>query len=76
MKKLFEARAVVLECHAKQRLVEKEIELEHLKQKTKREWAWLTKEDVDQAWGDGEVRGLSRYDIARAIEAKLKEKNT
>jgi len=37
MEKLFEARAVVLECQAKQRLVEKEIELERLRQKPKRE---------------------------------------
>ena len=79
MKKLFEARAVVLECQAKQRLVEKEIELEHLRQKPKREWQGLTdgeKAEIQSLkWWDWEdVFDLDGY--TRAIEAKLKEKNT
>jgi hypothetical protein len=36
----------------------------------KREWLGLTDEDVDST-----VSRFARYELARAIEAKLKEKN-
>jgi hypothetical protein len=36
----------------------------------KREWVGLTDEDVDST-----VSRFARYELARAIEAKLKEKN-
>lgn len=72
MNKLFEARAAVLEYEAKQRLIEKEIELEKLKQQSK-PWVGLTEFDIDQI-----SYSCSHADsrlIAFAIEAKLKEKN-
>jgi hypothetical protein len=40
---------------------------------TKRQWVGLTDEDIDDV--TGEV-GFGYIDVARAIEAKLKEKNT
>ena len=78
MKKLFESRAVVLECQAKQRLVEKEIELEHLRQKSKREWQGLTDVDVSKILDEqnGFYTFEKCFNFAKAIEAKLKERNT
>jgi len=45
---------------------------------TKREWVGLTHEEIDQAWRSLDYTvswAQHRIDIARAIEAKLKEKN-
>ena len=69
---LFEARAAALVCEAKQALIEKEIELEKLKQQRK-PWVPLTEFDIDQI-----PYSCSHADsrlIAYAIEAKLREKN-
>ena len=44
---LFESRAAVLACEAKQALIEKEIELEKLKQQRKP----LTKEEIAKFYG-------------------------
>jgi len=40
---------------------------------SKRTWVGLTDEEIDQICGDV---GYGYIDVARAIEAKLKEKNT
>ena len=73
---LFEARAAVLACEAQQRLVEKEIELEKLKQQRKP----LTDAEIGivsaDIWGSVLLAPQSYQAFARAIEAKLKEKNT
>ena len=73
---LFEARAAVLACEAQQRLVEKEIELEKLKQQRKP----LTDAEIGivsaDIWGSVLIAPQSYQAFARAIEAKLKEKNT
>ena len=51
MSKLFEARAAVLEYEAKQRLIEKEIELEKLKQQSKPcEWQQEDSEHMPDTW--------------------------
>ena len=45
----------------------------------KREWVVLTDEEIDAAWRSVDYTVLYeqfRIDIARAIEFKLKEKNT
>jgi hypothetical protein len=45
----------------------------------KREWVGLTDEEIDKAWRSVDYTvpwDQHRIDIARAIEAKLKEKNT
>ena len=64
---LFESRAAVLACEAQQALIEKEIELEKLKQQRKP----LTDEEIDwMTRGNnypGTVPGARRF--ARAIEA-------
>lgn len=39
--------------------------------KAQREWVGLTDEDMDEL-----IRKFARYELIRAIEAKLKEKNT
>ena len=39
----------------------------------KREWVGLTDEEIKEIWGSYFSRGV---EFARAIEAKLKEKNT
>lgn len=73
---LFESRAAVLACEAQQALIEKEIELEKLKQQRNP----LTDEEISDLW-DGHVvpvfgkNGINPIVFARAIEAKLKEKN-
>lgn len=47
MSKLFDSRAAVLECEAKQRLIEKEIELEMLRQqRAPAQWVGLTDEQL------------------------------
>jgi hypothetical protein len=48
---------------------------------TKRDWVGLTDEEIEDIWNRycdemGEASINDAYDIARAIEAKLKEKNT
>lgn len=48
---------------------------------TKREWVGLTEDEVDDIWNKycdemGEASINDAEDIAKAIEAKLKEKNT
>ena len=46
---------------------------------TKREWIGLTAEEIDKAWRSVDYTvpwEQHRVDIARAIEAKLREKNT
>ena len=46
---------------------------------TPREWVGLTDEEIDKAWRSVDYTvpwEQHRIDIARAIEAKLKEKNT
>jgi hypothetical protein len=40
----------------------------------RREWQGLSEEEVDAVWEEAQVFN-THYDIARAIEAKLKEKN-
>jgi hypothetical protein len=45
----------------------------------KREWQWLTDEEIADMHHEIKVKGMGAYkteDIYRAIEAKLKEKNT
>ena len=45
----------------------------------KRDWVGLTDEEIDKAWRSVDYTvpwDQHRIDIARAIEAKLKEKNT
>ena len=67
MSKLFDARAAVLEYEAKQRLIEKEIELEKLKQQRKP----LTDEQIiqlAQEWPAETNDWASHLDFARAIE--------
>ena len=42
----------------------------------KREWVWLTDEEITDCW-EQMGRGLEKYaTFAKAIEAKLKDKNT
>ena len=42
-----------------------------------REWVELTDEDIEEAWGEPvDLMYSKHYDAIRAIEAKLKEKNT
>jgi hypothetical protein len=44
---------------------------------TKREWVGLTDRDIEAIWGeDVSLMYSCHYDAIRAIEAKLKEKNT
>lgn len=46
---------------------------------TKREWVGLTAEEIDKAWRSVDYTvpwEQHRVDIARAIEDKLREKNT
>ncbi len=66
---LFEARAAVLACEAQQRLVEKEIELEKLKQQRKP----LTDAEIGivsaDIWGSVLIAPQSYQAFARAIEA-------
>ena len=40
----------------------------------RREWRGLTEEEIDAVWEDAQVFN-THYDIARAIEAALKERN-
>lgn len=40
----------------------------------RREWRGLTEEEIDAVWEDAQVFN-THYDIARAIEQSLKEKN-
>ena len=47
----------------------------HEKLPLQREWQSLTDEEIATLWADTEQRLLMK-DFARAIEAKLKEKNT
>ena len=50
--------------------------LRHIKKlKKQREWVGLTQQDIDIAFDDTQEGG-GFDDFARAIEAKLKEKNT
>ena len=54
----------------------KEPEIECPNCKPQRTWVWLTDEDIGDAyvaWDDAD--GASFADFARAIEAKLKQKN-
>lgn len=63
---LFESRAAVLACEAKQALIEKEIELEKLKQQRKP----LTDEQIAEiAATPCAVAGSYVHTFARAIEA-------
>ena len=45
-----------------------------------KQWQGLSDEDIDEIWGDSSKQGISGVDwlvrFARAIEAKLREKNT
>lgn len=41
-----------------------------------REWASLTDEDIEYIWGTTKPDAEDKFDFPRAIEAKLKEKNT
>ncbi len=44
---------------------------------TQRQWVGLTDEQIDKLFGDGPyVPAMLLRDVARAVEAKLKEKNT
>jgi hypothetical protein len=46
---------------------------------SKREWVGLTDDDINEIHSEIKVKGMGSYkteDIYRAIEAKLKEKNT
>jgi hypothetical protein len=40
----------------------------------RREWRGLTEEEIDAVWEDAQVFN-THYDIARAIEQALKERN-
>jgi hypothetical protein len=45
----------------------------------KRKWVELTEEDIDEIHSEIKAKGMGSYkteDIYRAIEAKLKERNT
>ena len=42
----------------------------------KREWIGLTDDEIDYIWGVTKPDYEDRFDFPRAIEAKLKEKNT
>jgi hypothetical protein len=78
MKQLIESRAKVLEAEARERVLDKEIKLEKLKL-INREWVGLTDEEVAELHHEIKVQLMGTYkteDIYRAIEAKLKEKNT
>jgi hypothetical protein len=51
----------------------------YLSDRPKRDWVGLTDEEVDKAWRSVDYTvpwEQHRIDIAKAIEAKLKEKNT
>jgi hypothetical protein len=44
-----------------------------------RQWVWLTDEEIDVAWRSVDYTvpyHQFRIDVAKAIEAKLKQKNT
>lgn len=71
MSKLFESRAAVLEYEARQRLVEKEIELARLTQP--RQWQGLTDEELQKIYEDHRPYIGS---MITAVAAKLREKNT
>ena len=67
---LFEARAAVLASEAQQALIEKEIELEKLKQQRKP----LTDEEIKTMWRCSKIYGTNEEKalaLARAIEAAL-----
>ena len=74
MSVLFEMRARVLEHEAKQALIEKEIELERLRQKPAREWVGLTDDDIWDVYT--KTDSMQYMEFSRAIEAKLKELNS
>ena len=70
---LFEARAAVLACEAQQALIEKEIELEKLKQQRK-PWVGLSNDEIYDMYNEPRS-DAEMVEFARAIEAKLREKN-
>jgi hypothetical protein len=59
--------------HASDKDIEKFETFAKLVAQHEREWVGLTDEEIDQICGDV---GYGYIDLARAIEAKLKEKNT
>jgi hypothetical protein len=51
----------------------------YLSDRPKREWVGLTEEEIDKAWRSVDYTvpwEQHRIDIARALEAALKERNT
>lgn len=70
---LFEARAAVLALEAKERVLDKEIELAKLKA-AQRQWVGLTLEDKEEFLALD--IGGSRLDAIDWAARKLKEKNT
>lgn len=66
---LFESRAAVLACEAQQALVEKEIELEKLKQQRKPMTDAQIGAVASDIWGSVLIAPQSYLAFARAIEA-------
>ena len=61
------------------RSINEVLELPNHTQSPQRTWVGLTDEEIDKAWRSCDYTvpwEQHRIDIARAIEAKLKEKNT
>ena len=82
---LFESRAAVLACEAKQALTEKEIELEKLKQQRK-QWVGLTEDEIRKCFFRDDVppssppywweyRDPDYTAIYALIDKALREKN-
>ncbi len=78
MKQALEALELVLETDTKPKHeISKSITSlrQAIEQAEKREWVGLTEEEITALKRNGE-RYISSQELARAIEAKLKEKNT
>lgn len=71
---LFEARAAVLACEAQQALIEKEIELEKLKQQRK-PWVGLSEQEREKLRWQALEEDAGYTQLIKATEAKLLEKN-
>lgn len=51
-------------------------ERENVKPEQKKEWVGLTDEETQKIFAEIAIAGFTAISITRAIEAKLKEKNT
>ena len=51
-------------------------ELEQQLEQPKRKWRGLTRKERSELWWATDMSGMPEHDYGKAIEAKLKEKNT